>query len=436
MRLTVWRWVLSLLVWSLCAPSAEAQTIEDFFNGVRVQDVHLRVNAADWAAIKKTSDSDAYFPADFIWNGITVRNVGIRHRGFGSRTTSKPNLRVDFNRYLTNREFLGLRALVLDNVYSDASMQRDAVATRVYARMGIPAARQAHARLFVNGQFAGVYVVVEPIDRTFITRVFGASEGAAEAGGYLFEYRWIDEYYFSYLGPALDTYAEMFKAQTRDTDSMVNLYRPIEELIRTAQAAPANRFVEAVGPLLDLPGVAAYLATQTCVGERDGFAGYDGTNNFYLYRFRDGRPAVLIPWDADHAFAFKETSATPRLDTVFARVVMADPALRLVYWSRLAECAAFMAQPALGDPRGWLEREFARITAQITPDVPADSGALFHFDEFLEEAAALRQLARTRPAYLLCEANRALAAVQTGGACTPPPVITTQALRAEGLRER
>ena len=31
--------------------------------------------------------------------------------------------------------------------------------------------------------------------------------------------------------------------------------------------------------------------------ELDGVIGYYGVNNFYLYRFRDGRPAVLLPWD-------------------------------------------------------------------------------------------------------------------------------------------
>ena len=38
-------------------------------------------------------------PADVTWNGITVHNVGIRSRGLGSRSSTKPGLRVDFDRY-------------------------------------------------------------------------------------------------------------------------------------------------------------------------------------------------------------------------------------------------------------------------------------------------------------------------------------------------
>ena len=33
------------------------------------------------------------------WNGMTVRDVGIRSRGRGSRSGNKPGLRVDFDRY-------------------------------------------------------------------------------------------------------------------------------------------------------------------------------------------------------------------------------------------------------------------------------------------------------------------------------------------------
>jgi hypothetical protein len=85
------------------------------------------------------------------------------------------------NRYASNQRFVGLTAINLDNVYSDPSMMRDPLTMKTFARLGVPAPRQAHARLFVNDAYAGVYVIVEPVDRTFVSRVYGETEANVES---------------------------------------------------------------------------------------------------------------------------------------------------------------------------------------------------------------------------------------------------------------
>lgn len=417
----VWRGVLAGLFLGLSMLQAHAQTLDDLFDDTRMQDIHLRVSQRDWAELTDRSDHDTYYPADLSWNGVTVRNVGIRHRGFGSRSSAKPHLRVDINRYISGQRFLGLRTVILDNLYSDAAMMRDAVATRVFARMGMPAARQAHARLFVNEQFAGVYTVVEPIDRSFVTRAFGEAEGDVERGGVLHEYRWLDEYFYDYLGSSLATYAAMFKAQTRDTDAMVSLYAPVEELIRTVNAVPAERFVSDVGRLLDLPALMRYIGVQNCVGERDGFVGHYGTNNYYLYRFRDGRPAVLVPWDTDNSLSIVDIPLDYMHDSsVIVKRALAVPALRQQYLLAVSECASILAAPAAADSRGWLEREVSRLASTIASDVARDTFALFHLDEFEAEVAQLLVLARTRPSYLRCQVATATDRSLVAGGCKSP----------------
>ena len=48
--------------------------------------------------------ANTYYPADLTLNGQTVRNIGIRSRGRGSRSSNKPGLRVDFDRYTTGAD--------------------------------------------------------------------------------------------------------------------------------------------------------------------------------------------------------------------------------------------------------------------------------------------------------------------------------------------
>ena len=186
----------------------------------------LTVSDRDWSELKAHPEQNTNYPADLRWRGVTVRNIGIRSRGTSTRNGVKPGLRLDMNRYV-DQTFLGLRLLVLDNSYTDPSMMREPLAMKVFARAGLPATREAHARLFVNNEFAGVYVIVEPIDRTYVTRVFGAAEGNAESGGYLYEYNWVREWGFEYLGPSLEAYAELFDPKTRETDAVSRLYQPL-----------------------------------------------------------------------------------------------------------------------------------------------------------------------------------------------------------------
>ena len=146
------------------------------------------MSSRDWQTLKARAAENTYYPADLTWNGVTVRNIGIRSRGSATRNGLKPGLRVDINRYVTNQEFLGLKAFSLDNMYSDSSLVRETVTMKMFERMKLPASREAHARVYVNNEYAGAYVVIEAVDRTFIERVFGAQEANVESGGYLFEY--------------------------------------------------------------------------------------------------------------------------------------------------------------------------------------------------------------------------------------------------------
>ncbi|HEY6507258.1 MAG TPA: CotH kinase family protein [Vicinamibacterales bacterium] len=416
---------LTLLAMLLASTPATAQTQDELFDDTKLQDIHVRMSDRDWTALRVNLDDDTFYPADLVWNGLTVRNVALRQRGSGSRTASKPNLRVDVNRYISAQRFVGLAAVNLDNVYSDASMMRDPLAMEVFDRMGVPAPRQVHARLFVNDTFAGVYVVVEPVDRRFIARVFGESEAEVESGGYLYEYRWVDEYDFSYLGTALSAYSARFRAQTRDTDSMSNLYSPIEALIRAINVTPPERFAAETGRLLDLPQVARFLAVQNCAAELDGLVGYWGTNNFYVYRFRDGRPAVLIPWDADHSLSSPDMPLSYRLDaTVLTRRILAVPSLAQAYVAAVSECASVLGQPAPDDARGWLEREIRRRAALIGPSVALDRYALFNFGEFLLDVDNLLNFARHRPSYLHCQVDEAVTTGSFGNQCPVPPTST------------
>jgi CotH kinase protein len=387
---------------------ARAQSQDELFADGSLQEVRLVVNSRDWQELKEKADENTYYPANLIWKGITVRNVGIRSRGSGTRNGTKPGLRVDVNRYLSNQEFVGLKALILDNAYTDATTIRESISMKLFNRLGVPAPREAHARLYVNNEYVGAYVIVESVDRTFVQRVFGVSEGAVESGGYLFEYKWLFPYYFEYLGPDLDAYAPLFRPQTRETDSIAAIFAPIEGMIRAINEAPDEDFAAAVGEYLDLRLFMKQVAIENFLVDWDGITGNWATNNFYLYRFRESTRSQFIPWDKDNTFTFIDVPVNFRMDlNVLTRRALMVPELRQVYYDTLAECANVAIEQDSGDSRGWLEREVDREADQVAAAVAEDPVFPFSYDRFQDEVAFLRQFARERPPFVSCEVANA-----------------------------
>ena len=221
------------------------------------------VHSADWQKLKQNFLENEYYPADLLWNGQTVRNVGIRSRGHGSRSGTKPGLRVDFDRYATDQRFLGLKSLVLDNLTQDSSGIHETISMAMMGKMGVPAPREAHARLYVNNEYAGLYVIVESVDKGLLARVFGVVAEDTQNDGYLFEFNWLDEWHMDYLGEELGPYKDRFDAKTKETKSDEEKYRPIETLVRLINDTREDRLKDAIGAQFDLPGSCATWRFRT-----------------------------------------------------------------------------------------------------------------------------------------------------------------------------
>ena len=403
MRRTLATLTMVWLCGGVLSRPVHAQTQDAFFSDDDVQDVSLTMSERDWQTLKENYEQDTYYSADLRWRGVVVRNVGVRSRGNTTRNGVKPGLRIDINRYISEQEFVGLKGFALDNAYSDRSLMRERLVMKMFARLALPAPREAHVRLFVNDRFAGVYVLIESIDRAFISRRFGAFEGDVERGGFLFDYRWVRPYHFEALGSGLEAYAELFTPKTRETESMSTLFGPLRDLITAINDSPDDRFAAEVGALLDLRQVVRVLAVENFMSEVDGFLGEWGVHNIYLYRFRDLRPAVLLPWDKDTSFWTVDHPVTYHIEAnVLARRALMVPDLAQLYVDTLVECAAVASEPA-ADGRGWLEHEIDRVYRQIEAGVAADPGLPVTADDVAREVEALRSFARARPARVLRE---------------------------------
>jgi spore coat protein H len=391
--------MLPSLVWLAFAASASAQTpapgpatADDLFSLERVHDVHVFMSSRDFHELLERYEENVFFPADLQWNGLRIRNVGVRVRGRASRVQGKPGLQVDFSRYVREQRFLGLDSLVLDNRWQDPALFREQVAMAFFERMGIAAPRESFCRLYVNHTFYGLYAIVEAIDPSFIERRFDDHDG------YLFEYQNESPFYGEYLGDDLAPYRTFFDPRSRRLDPPVQLYAPIRDLFRAVNHTDDALWRADVERYLDLDQLVTYVAVETFLAEPDGFLGGVGMANFYVHRRAGGVQHRLVPWDKDLSFSHPASHLfrNAHENEIFRRLLAYEDLLAL-YLQRLEECA----RAATG--RYWLLREITRTARLVAEAAYADDRKAYTNEDFDAAVEYLREFARLRPAFVLRE---------------------------------
>ena len=373
-----------------------AQTTDDLFNTATLQRIDLELHSSDWLKLQENFQTNTYYPAAFVWNGQTVRNVGIRSRGRGSRNAHKPGLKIDFDKYSTNQKFLGLKSLVLDNLTQDPSGIHETVSMRFYQRLGIPTPRETHVRLYVRGEYIGLYALVESIDKDFLARIYGSIGDDTQNDGWLYEFVWQEDWRFTDLGTDLAAIKLRFDATTHESKSDEEKYRPIQELITLANQTPEDRFVEVIGPRFDIPGFIRFVAAQAFLGDTDGFLGAFGVNNFYLYRLENKIQHVLIAWDTDNTFWGPTFPVKPDDTNVLMQKLMRIPEYNALWFAELARATE------MAEAEGWLDTEIIRTVQLIDSAMKEDVYKPYSNNSYEGEAGSMLSFARDRIAYVKC----------------------------------
>ncbi len=374
------------------------------FDETVVQDIRIDINDRDWQSLKVNFRDNTYYPADFRWKDQVVRGVGIRSRGLGTRSPTKPGIRVDFNRFTTGQTFLGLKSVILKNNVSDPSNMRERISMLFFRRMGLPASRETHARLFVNNVYSGVYTLVESVDKDFLQRALGESEG------FLFSYQWTFPYYFTDRGTDPGAYVPIpFEPETHETDPKPEV---IVEMVQTINRS--TNFAAEMATYMDLRKFIRHIAVETFLADHDDFLGDAGMANFFLYRPADKKQFQMIAWDKSEAFThpqfsiFQHIRGVPpdRANQLMARAI-AQPDLLTLYLDTMLECVRVFTEPAAGDPRTWMEREIDREDAQIREATFTDPVKPFTNGEYDAELFRLREFAQRRGGFITQEVNAA-----------------------------
>ena len=289
----------------------------NFFHPDQIRDIRITLAASDWAeqldSLKQRSSNER-LPGSVTVDGVRYDSVGVRYKGNSSYHnvqkyggTKLPfNVELDFVRdqALPN----GTQTLKLSNVFRDPSYVREVLAYEV-ARDYMPAPQCNFARVYVNGEFMGLYNSSESIDERFLAEHYGG-----DGGGVLFKCdpSWDkkdrpgckkgDKASLQYLGEGVNCYFPYYELKS---DTGWTELKQLTEVL--------NKDLDRIEEYLDVPAVLWMHAFNNALVNLDSYTGML-CHNYYLYRKPNGQ-FVPVVWDMNLSFgAFRFLTSWNPLD--------------------------------------------------------------------------------------------------------------------------
>ncbi|MEZ4595052.1 MAG: CotH kinase family protein [Chloroflexota bacterium] len=249
------------------------------------------------------AENPMWVAATIEFEGQTWTHVGVRYKGNSSLLSSwnegtlKLPLKLDFDEFeddypeIDNQRFFGFKQLSLANGFGDETFMHDTITYDLLEEAGLPAAETAYYEIILDygeGPVSlGLYTMVEVIDDTAVSRIFGDDKGNIYEG---------DGTAASLAEGTFEQIADSFQKENNedaaDWSDIETLYTVLHDNTRTTDPAAWRENLEAV---FDVDGFLEWLAISAVIQHWDAYGRM--SHNFYLYNNPDTGQLTWISWD-------------------------------------------------------------------------------------------------------------------------------------------
>ncbi|MCR5790508.1 MAG: CotH kinase family protein [Lachnospiraceae bacterium] len=156
----------------------------ELFDTDEIISIDILMDEKDWTEMLNSAMSEEYYTCDVVINGQTIYNVGIRPKGNTSLSAIAMNpdsdrysFKLEFGHFVDGQTCFGLDKLILNNNYADATNMKEAIIYDMFQYIGAEASLYNYASLSLNGEYKGVYLALEGVEKSFMLRNFGTQDG-------------------------------------------------------------------------------------------------------------------------------------------------------------------------------------------------------------------------------------------------------------------
>ncbi len=240
-------------------------------------------------------------PAKLTLNGIVYDSVGVRYKGNSTfclpNDNQNPKLpyNIDMNHFINDQQLLGYNKIKLANAWMDPTFVKQIVSSNIY-RKYLPTGESNLVKLNVQGNYLGLYVNDESINKQFLKKHFD------EKSGPLFKCDNIDRFCDTANAPSAMPPNLFYMGDDTtlyyDSYDMKSDYgwEELVKLIKTINIDFSN-----IDSILNVDRTLWAFAVNQVIQNLDCYNTYY-VHNYYLYQTKDGL-FQMIPWDLDNSFS-------------------------------------------------------------------------------------------------------------------------------------
>lgn len=145
--------------------------------------VNITISDENWADMLGNPLEEEFHLCDITVNGETYDSVAIRTKGLtslssvASSDSDRYSFKLKADKYVSGQSFDGLDEFVLNNIYQDATYMKEYLSYEMMDYIGVDTPLYSYAAVYINGEYFGLYLMVEAPEEDFLDRVYGADYG-------------------------------------------------------------------------------------------------------------------------------------------------------------------------------------------------------------------------------------------------------------------
>ncbi|MFC2131718.1 CotH kinase family protein [Bacteroidota bacterium] len=245
-----------------------------------IKEYFITCAPVDFKKIYDNFQEDIYIPVILTYNNQTWTDTEMRIRGESTRYDPKKSLKIKFNSEPFSN---GRNRINLNAEFQDPSYIHSCLASRIFNEIGIPCFRSEHIRIYLNGEYLGLYLQIENMDEQFLQ-----SRGLDKDGNL---------YKATNDGSCLSKYDDIYEQWEKKTNEDTGR-DDLQEFIDILNSVPDSIYYEFTKSVFDYENMISIIAMNMLLANASTFY-----HNYYMYHDIKGSNLwSMFPWDIDKTF--------------------------------------------------------------------------------------------------------------------------------------